>query len=377
MRLPLLSSSPLQVWAVEDTSVQLTWGLLPPGQVTAWVRDAHVSVDHDGGPGGLDLVDLAPDSDHRIDVTWEGGRAQLVATTLPSPPGELLCRIATISDLHLGAKRWGASKTMLDRSGHEQPFPTRCAVAALHEASAWGADLLVVKGDAAHHQDPADFAAVGELLDSVPELPVLLIPGNHEVDGHTEHPTPAKVGERGIPFVRDAACFDLPGIRVIVADTTVPGSGIGTVHRCRDDVLELAGLTDGPFLLGIHHQLEPHRFPTHYPIGVRSPASVAFLDDLGLVNPDGLVSSGHTHRNRARRHGPLAVSEVASTRDWPGVWGGYAVHEGGIRQVVRRATAPHAISWHEYSRRALFGIWEHWAAGTLAQRCLVHPWDGR
>lgn len=373
MRLPL-SSSPLQIWAVEDTSVQLTWGELPAGTVTAWVGDTNATVGHNGGPGSLDLVDLVPDAGYRIDVTWNGGRAQLTATTLPTPPGELLCRIATVSDLHLGSTHWGASKMMRDRSDDDTPFAMRCAEAAIGEAAAWGADLLVVKGDAAHHQDPDHFAAVGDLLDSVPELPVLLIPGNHDVDGHTEHPTPAKVGDRGIPFVRDAKCVDLPGVRVIVADTTVPGRGFGSIAQAHEDIVELAGLTSRPFLLGLHHQLEPRRFPTHYPLGVRKSASSAFLDDLARVNPRGLISSGHTHRNRSRHHGPLAITEVASTRDWPGVWAGYAVHEGGIRQVVRRASAPGAITWHEYSRRALLGIWERWAAGPLEQRSLVHQW---
>lgn len=373
MRLPP-SNSPLQVWAVEDTSVQLTWGALPPGEITAWAGDAHASRVHQGGPGSLDLGGLTPDTEHRIDVTWDGGRAQVVATTLPTPPGELLSRIATISDLHLGSSHWGASKMMVDRSDYETPFPTRCAEVAIDEAEAWGAELLLVKGDAAHHQDPDHFVAVGELLDSVPELPVLLIPGNHDVDRRTEHPLPAKVGERGIPFIRDAVSVDLPGLRVIVADTTVPGRGSGSLERVGADIIELAGLTSRPFFLGLHHHLQPRRIPTHYPIGVGWPASSLFLDELAAVNSCGLVSSGHTHRNRSRRHGSLRVTEVASTRDWPGVWAGYAIHEGGIRQVIRRAAAPEAITWHEYSRRALWGLWERWAPGPLEQRSLVHEW---
>ena len=372
MRLPL-SSSPLQIWAVEDTSIQLTWGALPAGEVSVWAGEIHVEVPHGGGPGGITVEGLTPDTDHRLDVAWPGGRAQLTARTLAPPPGEELCRIATISDLHLGSSRWGALKLMVDRSGHEVPFPLRCAQAAVAEAMAWGAELLVIKGDAAHHQREEDFRLVGELVDSV-DLPIMLIPGNHDVDGMGDVPTPVKVGRRGIPYVRDTACVDLPGIRVIGADTTVPGQGPGSLERIKADVIELASVASGPFLLGLHHQLEPYRVPVHYPVGVRGQMSSAFLEDLAWSGKSGLITSGHTHRNRARHHGSLAVTEVASTRDWPGVWAGYVVHEGGIRQVVRRAVTPDAISWHEYSRRALFGIWERWAVGPLDQRCLTHRW---
>ena len=370
-----LSSSPLQVWAVEDDAIQLTWGDLPPGTVTAWAGDLHAAVDHQGGAGSLELWPLAPDTSYRIDVSWVGGRRQLVARTLAPPPGELLCRIATVSDLHLGAHRWGLSKTMVDRSDAKDPFPYRCARAAINEAVDWGAELLLVKGDAVHHQDADHFAQLGELFDSVPELPVLLVPGNHEVDGEGAAPIPAKVGDRGIPYVRSSTSVDLTGVRVIMADSTVAGRGVGTVERCRADVIELAALSTGPFLLGMHHQLHRFPFPTHYPFGVPAPESTGFLHELAEANPFGIVTSGHTHRNRTRSHGPLVVSEVASTRDWPGVWGGYAIHEGGIRQVVRRVVADDAIGWHEYSRRALVGIWEKWTVGRLSHRCFSHPWQ--
>ncbi len=374
MRMPL-SASPLQIWAVEDRSIQLTWGSLPPGRITAWAREAHTVVEHDGGPGSLDLHGLEPDSDHVVDVTFSGGRARLEATTLPRPLGEALSKVATISDLHLGSVHWGASKLMVDRSGDETPFAMRCARAAVAEAVEWGAELLIVKGDAAHHQRADHFAQVGQLLDSFDDLPVMLIPGNHDVDQRTNDPVPAKVGERGIPYIRGAASEDLPGLRIIVADTSVPGQGTGSIDRVRDDVIDLAAVSSGPYLVGLHHQLQASRIPSHYPIGVGYPASTRFLDDLANAGGQGLVTSGHTHRNRARRHGPLVVTEVASTRDWPGVWAGYAIHEGGIRQVVRRAQAADAISWHEYSRRALLGIWERWSVGPIEQRCFTHNWS--
>ena len=372
-----LPPSPPQVWAVEDTSLQVTWGSLPPGRVdvvTSTAGGASASVDHRGGPGSVELTGLRPATDYRLEVAHPAGRRSLRAATLPSPAGRLVAKVATVSDLHLGSTHWGATKTMTDRSGDPVSFPMRCARAALTAATEWGADLLIVKGDAAHHQAESHFELLGQLLDEFDDLPVVLIPGNHDVDGRTDDPVPAKVGERGIPFVRGVAVEDLAGIRVIAADSTVPGTGAGSVERVGEEIVELAAETTSPFLLAIHHQLQPFRVPTIYPLGVPAPESTSLLTSLATHNPHGVITSGHTHRNRARRHGPLVTTEVGSTRDWPGVWAGYAIHEGGIRQVVKRAADPAAIEWHEYSRRALLGWWGTWAAGRLHHRCFTHSW---
>ena len=375
--------SPVQVWAVEDTSVQLTWGDLPAGTVTAGAQGAQSVVEHGGGPGGLILAGLTPDSSVSIDVTWgpdiraanfgHPGHKTLETATLPTPPGQPMARFATISDLHLGAHRWGALKNMTDTSGHEVPHPYRCARAAIAEAINWGAELLVIKGDAVQHESDGDFAQLARLVDEFPELPMLLIPGNHEVDGR--HDTiPLTVGERALPYTRRVDVVDLPGVRILVGDTSIPGNGKGTLSRISETLLDLACDSGRPVFIGIHHQLQPNRLPRYWPIGIRAPESTRFLNELNRLHQPVTVSSGHTHRNRSRFHGDVLVTEVASTKDWPGVWAGYAVHEGGIRQVVRRTTQPEAIDWTEYSRRAVGGLWGMWSPGSMEQRCLSLAW---
>lgn len=380
LRHPLAPSAP-QVWAVEDTSVQLAWGSLPPGRVEAVATSGSgsgsgfvVTIDHPGGAGSVELTGLATATAYQLHLTYPDGSTTLRASTLTPPPGQLLSKVATVSDLHLGSTRWGASKTMTDISHEPTGFAMRCARAAITEAIAWGADLLIVKGDATHHQSASDYEQLGQLLDEFDELPIVLIPGNHDVDGRTDDPIPAKLGARGIPYVQDVAVEDIPGLRIIAADSTVPGFGHGSVERVGAEIVELAAETSSPYLLAIHHQLQPYRLPTIYPLGVPAPSSVELLASLAAGNRRGLVTSGHTHRNRARRHGPLIATEVGSTRDWPGVWAGYAVHEGGIRQVVKRAADPDAVAWHEYSRRALLGGWGYWAVGRRHQRCFTHHW---
>jgi 3',5'-cyclic-AMP phosphodiesterase len=375
-RLPL-GPSPLQVWAVEDTAAQLTWGHLPPGTVAAESDGAGVEVDHAGGAGGIVVPGLQPGRAQRIRVRWDGGEAIHPLTTLPPPPGELLARVATLSDLHLGATHWGLLRTLgEDRHPDQHPHPWRCAAAALDEARRWGAQAVVLKGDLAEHRQPDHFALVGELVDRVAELPVLVLPGNHDVDLTTDMDLPSDLGRRGAAYVDGVAHLDLPGVRLVGGNTAVPGQGPGRLGPIGDALVERASSCGGPALVLLHHHLHRHRIPTHWPPGISGAEAGPFLDRLAAANPSTVVSCGHSHRNRTRRHGPLVVSEVGSTKDWPGVWAGYAVHEGGIRQVVRRTQAPSAASWTEYSRAAVLGLWGRWSPGPLHQRCWTHRWPG-
>ncbi len=366
-------TSEVQVWAIEDTTAQITWGQLPPGPVEARAGDAVAVLDHRGGAGGLILAGLPAGQELNIDVLWDGGSTSLSTETLPAPAGQELARFATISDLHLGARRWGASKRMLDTSNHPVPYPYRCARAAITEAIAWGAELLVIKGDAVQHESARDFAELAELVDEFPELPMLLVPGNHDVDNRPGT-IPLTVGERKLPYTRLIDRFDLPGVRVLAGDTSVPGTGTGSLLRIADPLLDQVDSSDRPVFIGLHHQLQPHRITRYWPVGIVAPESTRFLDGLDRLAQPVTVSSGHTHRNRSRYHGDVLVTEVASTKDWPGVWAGYVVHEGGLRQVVRRIMDPASIAWTEYSRRAVGGLWGMWSPGPIAERCLSRPW---
>lgn len=363
------------VWAVEDTAVQICWGDLPPGRVRASSDGTEAGVDHPGGPGAIDLRGLEPGRTTAIRLRWDGGSTTLRATTLQPPPGELLLRFATVSDLHLGATTWGAFRTMVDSSGHPTPHPYRCAAAAIAEAEAWGASLLVIKGDAVQHERQADFDALGQLVDSFPAMEMALIPGNHDVDGRPGG-IPESVGSRQLRYVRSVDHLDRPGLRLVLADTTILGRGIGSLDRVGRSIEEQVAASDRPVFLAIHHQLQRRRATHYWPPGIAAPASTDLLNRLEGLSQPVVISSGHTHRNRSRRHGSILLTEVASTKDFPGVWAGYAVYEGGIRQVVRRIADPDAIAWTEYSRHALRGLWSRWSPGPLGQRCLSQPWAG-
>ena len=99
------------------------------------------------------------------------------------------------------------------------------------------------------------------------------------------------------------------------------------------------------------------------------------MDRLGAAHPHAFVTSGHTHRHRRWGRAGVVVTQVGATKDFPGVFAGYVVHEGGMRQVVRRIARPDVIAWTDHSRIAAYGAWEHAAPGRLDARCFNVAWE--
>src|SRR5204863_4877612 len=109
-----------------------------------------------------------------------GGKTIARFRTLTPPPGPELGRFATISDIHLGERHFGAVLKMSERDHPPVGYPSRCAIAAVREALAWGATTIVVKGDLTWSCRARQFELVAEALADAPRpVPVLL--GNHDV----------------------------------------------------------------------------------------------------------------------------------------------------------------------------------------------------
>jgi hypothetical protein len=343
----------LEVFAVEDHAVQVTWGEMPEGTVRISAGTATAVVESDGSsPGAVTLEGLP--SGRLVDVVFEAaggaiGRAR--ARTLESPPGPELFRLATINDLHIGADGFGYWNSMRERPRPAQLHPVRCAEAAVTEALAWGAQMLVVKGDLTHRGWPDQWEQVGRLLAGLP-VPVEVVPGNHDASSQrTVEPQPG-LARHGLHLVHGVQVVDLPGIRLVLADSVLPGENRGQIAHLTPEVARVARRAPGPVLLGLHHHPQRFEFPTFLPPGIKASEANAFLAAVA----------------------PLTVTEVGSTKDYPGAWGGYVVHEGGIRQVVRRIERPDCIRWTEYTRRAVLGLWGHWSPGRLDDRCFTIAW---
>lgn len=341
------------VFAVEPDTVQLTW------------RRGR------NGKPGTQLVDgLQPATSQTVPV--DALDTEITIRTIASPPGTEKCRIATINDLHIGCDYFG----LLDRLKEPPaavPHAIRCTRSAIQDALAWGAQLLIVKGDLTHHGVPEEWAAVGELLAGL-HVSVAVVPGNHDVkESRLVEPQPA-LAAHGLHLVHGVEVIDMPGIRVVLVDTTVPDEHRGRVAHLTHDIVRVASRAPGGVLVALHHHPQRYRYPTFIPPGIPGPESNRLLRELASAHAATLVSTGHSHRHRRHRRFGINVTEVGSTKDFPGTWTGYAVHEGGIRQVVRRISDPTCLPWLDHTARAGGGFWGLWSPGTLEDRCFSLTW---
>ena len=323
-------------------------------------------------PGAATLTGLPPESS--LDVRMDG---ETVArfTTFAAPPGRELFRFATVNDLHLGEVKFGLLGTIRER-GATEPSADRCARAAVDEALAWGAQAVVVKGDLVAKGFEEEWEAVGALLASIP-VPIHVIYGNHETH-RPEFEGAAILDRHGVNVTHEPTAVEVPGLRIVLLPTAVKHGGhgeVGSAERAR--ATELVRDAPGAAFVAMHHYPQRFRFPNAWPPGIPGPQARPLLDGLAAANPATMVVSGHSHRHRRHHHGPLVIAEIGSTKDFPGTWAGYAVHEGGIRQVVYRVARPDAIAWTEKTRRAVFGIWGRWSPGLRSHRCFTHPWPAR
>ena len=69
--------------------------------------------------------------------------------------------------------------------------------------------------------------------------------------------------------------------------------------------------------------------------------------------------------------GDVPWVEVACVKDFPGSWAEYRVHERGVLQVHRRASAPEARAWADRTRAMYGGVYTEYAFGALEDRCFA------
>ncbi|WP_436793135.1 metallophosphoesterase family protein [Actinospongicola halichondriae] len=372
---PLRPSRRLVVFGVGTDWIQLTWSRLGPGLVRVRCGDHASEFLADGGPGSHVISGLPSGVRHVVELTGDGIVAQREtreAETLPVPPGEELFRLATVSDAHVGSNATGYFRTMAEIPPAPVPHAVRCLRAAQSEAVYWGARHLIVKGDLVDESDREKWSLAADVLDAL-SIPVDLIPGNHEAKRRGTIEPAVGAANVGLRLVDGVRTIDRDGVRMILADTSRPGKEMGDL-RHGPEILASARETDAPVFVALHHQLTRHLVPTYVPLGIPQPSSRRFLRSLGAANPRTIVSSGHTHRHRRYDLGPVTVTEVGSTKDYPGTWAGYQVFEGGVVQTVRRIGEPSVIRWTDHTRLAAGGAWALWAPGPLDSRCFTRRW---
>lgn len=310
--------------------------------------------------------ELDPDTVYELDG--------FVFRTLARPGGELLCRFATVNDVHFGEVEAGIIEGMelgptFSTGPGEEPYPELMNRAAVDELRAAdrapsGLAAVVAKGDLTSRGAPEELERFFTLYGDAFGDRLHVVRGNHESyhGVHVGSPAPFEV--------------QLAGVVVAVVDTSIDGRPNGSLDA---DTLgwldELAASTDRPVLVMGHHHCW-------------SPESTQRPDDYFGINPDDselLVElfarrpslrgyfAGHTHRNRVRRFSATRdrpFVEVAAVKEWPGVWAEYKVYEDGCLQVVHRISAPDALVWTDKTRAMYGGVFEQYAFGELADRCV-------
>lgn len=371
---PRTAGPGIDVFAVEDTTAQIVWSALPPGPVRVDVEGRYQVVEHSGGPGACELDGLRPDTVTRVGIRaadGTGGRRWL--RTLPTPAGDQLFRFATVNDLHLGRGERGLHGHLPHGDSEAASRPFGAARDAIDAAADWGAELLIVKGDLCDQTYEWTWVQAAKLLGDLP-MTVRLLPGNHDSGTLRRFEPEEGAARHGLHMTRGVDHLDVPGLRVLLVDSTISGRGWGAVARHADAVADLAGEVRTGVFVATHHQPQRFRIPWYWPHGIPGPDAGTFARGLVAANPRALASSGHTHRCRVRTVNGLPWSEVAATNHFPGVWAGYRVHEGGIMQVVRRTAAGATLAWSEHTRDVLGGIWALWATGTVPDRCFTLDW---
>jgi hypothetical protein len=291
--------------------------------------------------------------------------------TLPHPGGELLSQVATVNDVHFGELECGVLEgfelgPIFHSAPGEDPYPEVMNRAAAAEIAAIEPAAVVAKGDLTNLGTAEEYDAFLACYATEFGDALVHVRGYHD----------AYRGETFAAF--DAQVIDVPGARLAVLDSVIPGVDSGKVTD--EQLVWLADVAsdaarDGLPVLGFTH---------HHPW---APGSKSREDGYFGINPDdserlvAVVAShpsiigwfaGHTHRNRVRHFeatGAVPWVEVACVKDFPGAWAEYRIFEGGVLQVFRRISEPAALAWTEKTRGMFGGIYPEYAFGQLTDRC--------
>ncbi|MFM7069919.1 MAG: metallophosphoesterase family protein [Actinomycetes bacterium] len=291
--------------------------------------------------------------------------------TLPRR-GELLCRFATVNDVHFGETVCGhidgleGLQTFRVDQG-AAPYPEVMNAGAVEEIAAINPSTVVVKGDLTSKGTLPEYERFLEVYGGAFGDRLLHVRGNHEsFHGLTVASSPFQ--ERV-----------LDGVTIVLLDTSRDGRTNGDLSADQLEQLDEAGArTTHPVLVMGHHP-------------VWNPAEEQRLDTTFHLVPDATDAlaavmhrrrsllgyfAGHTHRNRVvylPDAGSVPFVEVACVKDFPGSWAEYRVFEGNILQVHRRISTTAALEWSERTRGMFWGTYPRYALGRRSHRCFEIP----
>jgi 3',5'-cyclic AMP phosphodiesterase CpdA len=326
-------------------------------EVTTVADDEVVMFD---GPKCTRYDDLTPDTEHELDG--------VSVRTLPRPGGELLCRFATVNDVHFGETECGVMEgfelgPVFAADEGADPYPEVMNRGAIAEMLTIDPAVVLVKGDLTDRGTKEEYDAFLAAYGSAFGERLQHIRGNHDA-------------YEGEPFADNAPLVvDLPGVRLAAIDTVIPRHHTGQVTAEQIEWLDAVGAdSDRPVLVfGHHHVWSPEsRSREAGYFGINPDDSDRLVEVIARQPTLRGYFAGHTHRNRVRRFAAtpgVPWVEVACVKDFPGAWAEYRVYEEGILQIHRRISTPEALEWTEKTRGMFGGLYPDYAFGRLEDRC--------
>lgn len=321
---------------------------------------------------------------HRYEGLSPGTEYELhgrFVTTLERPSGELLCRLATVNDVHFGEIQAGkiddnANGPIQRSDPGESPYPETMNSGAVDEIAAIETAAVIVKGDLSNDGLPSEWDAFEAMYRAPFGDRLHVVRGNHDAYKFQQ-------GYAGDQWIV------LPGLTVALLDTVIPGKTTGRLSADQISWLDTnAGASDQPVLVMGHHQQwlssadahgagEEARSDGYF--GLHPDSSDALAATAARQHNIIGYTAGHTHRHRVRpmlADGTVPSIEIGCVKDFPGTWAEYRVYEGGVIQVVHRISTPAALRWSERCRHLYsdFGVdYETYALGRLDDRCFTIP----
>ncbi len=422
----------LEVVTVTDTSVIITWFTGSAAEPDAYGQPAPVPADTElllgepGRPATLRTVlhDATPTPYHYAEVTGlEPGRAYAyvarsagqdaaqtslqfpgslgsldvpgVVTTLSTPPGRYLFTVALAADTHVGETASGVVAVNWPQAFRQDPglppYPEVMLTGMLEDLRRHRRRpaVLIVAGDITAEALPPQVARARALLDGWGRLGAdyFVVRGNHD------RPHTGRAYEAGTPVPgagdhhdcwgdvfgprrQRLSTHELGGLRIIGLDTTTLDTASGTLDKTQLADLRdvLASDPDRPTLVCGHH-------PVTYESAVTTAAGPGFnLDAAKARELEALYArapgvflhqAGHTHRNKvtaATGTPSTEFLEVAAVKEYPGGYCLLRVHTGGYLVSFYKTRADLARRWSQRTRAEYFGIFPHYALGTIADR---------
>jgi 3',5'-cyclic AMP phosphodiesterase CpdA len=204
--------------------------------------------------------------------------------------------LAQLSDPHIGAA-WGGPDTV------ERLSAAVDSVRALPDRP----DAVLVTGDIADNAAAEEYATAREQLERI-GVPVYVLPGNHD-DRAVLRSAFDLPGEGSAPV---QYAVDVGPLRLVVADSTLPGEDRGELDAARLGWLdETLAASDRPTVVALHHPPIVFGIPVWDAIGLTGHEELeATVRRHGQVLA---VLGGHVHRAMAAPFAVCVALSVPST----------------------------------------------------------------